>query len=405
MRRAVWIAAGLAAVVCGATLLSRPAAVAQGPTKPLVFGASSIAVGVAHEAASMDPWGNPAALQSAGRLLASRPVYQDQRLMGWGVGNPEPSPGVYDWNGLDRRLALIRASGGIPVITLCGAPDWMSGKPSGTTDWTQLGAAPTPAHYQDFADLAAQVARRYPDVHHFLVWSELTGFYDPTLNRWNYEGYTALYNKVYHELKRVNAANQVGGPYAVMESKANPDSTGGLQGSWGSVDHRALDVITYWLAHNWGADFIAVDGSSEPRWSPPVTDEFSATGKFAAVDTWLRQRTSLPIWWSEFYVQPRGSEWTPAHQAAVLSTALGQLATSGASVALVWGPEADLLRSAYRGYLWSNTAVAGGGQASPYYNDFKNFNEAFSSVVVNPTTGSLPYGTTLLAPYQVLFSS
>ncbi|GAA2924093.1 hypothetical protein GCM10020221_20110 [Streptomyces thioluteus] len=41
--------------------------------------------------------------------------------MGWGAENPEPAPGRYDFESLDERVALMRATGAVPVLT-CAAP-------------------------------------------------------------------------------------------------------------------------------------------------------------------------------------------------------------------------------------------------------------------------------------------
>ena len=75
-------------------------------------------------------------------------------------------------------MQLIADSGVTPVITLCCAPDWMKGGQPGETDWSRLEVAPDPAHFADFAELAADVAKRYPQVKHFIVWNELKGFHD-----------------------------------------------------------------------------------------------------------------------------------------------------------------------------------------------------------------------------------
>src|SRR5439155_9682723 len=177
-----------------------------------------------------------------------------------------------------------------PVITLCCAPDWMKGGRPGETDWTKLELAPTPAHYSDFATLSAAVARRYPSVRHFQVWNELKGFWDPVRQRWNYEGYTRLYNAVYAALKAVDPRLQVGGPYVVMQSfssrAAAGDDAATLSGRWGVMDQRALDVVRYWLSHKRGADFLVVDGGSQARDRDLVTDQVAGTGKFAAVTAW-----------------------------------------------------------------------------------------------------------------------
>jgi hypothetical protein len=401
-------------------------AVATAPSDaPLILSTGrQLSVGVTLAQASANPWGNPAAVASAKGILATQPLLQAQSIMGWGVGNPEPSPGVYDWSGLDQRMALIRSTSGTPVITLCGAPDWMAGYPAGETDWKRLGEAPTPAHYADFAALAAQVALRYPYVHYFQVWNELTGFWDADDEQWNAAGYTEMYNDVYEAIKAVEPSAQIGGPYVVMTSSTEPatdqpaapsPADGSITGPWGTVDPRALDVVVYWLAHAVGADFVSVDADSEPTSGSPTTDEFTATEKFAAIDAWLRQRTKLPVWWSEFYVEPARGNWTPAHQAAVLTTAMARMASSGASVAMLWGPEANG-QGGLLGYLWTNTTLPGGGKATPLAVSIDAFDAAVrrggTQVIINPNNRAVPSptggqggGDPTLAPYEVSYEA
>ena len=318
---------------------------------------------------------------------------------------------------MDRRMNTIRATGGVPVITLVGAPDWMKGGDPGTTNFNDVPFAPSPQHYADFAALAVQVARRYPWVKDFVVWNELKGFWDPVHSRWDYVHYTQFYNTVYDALKAYNPALQVGGPYVTIESTTYTSGppAGSLSGPWGVVDPRSLQVLEYWLAHKHGADFIAVDAHATTTSGGQQADEFTSDQKFAAVDTWIRQRSSLPIWWSEFYDQPPGTSWTPQHQDAALSTAMAEMAVSGAAVALIWSPEADATDPTKRPYLWIYAGVAGGGQPSPLAASFKSFNQAFSPIddggspaddvtmVVNPTNGPLDYNGTTLGPYEVLY--
>nr|BFE82654.1 hypothetical protein GCM10020093_052550 [Planobispora longispora] len=73
----------------------------------------------------------PEAVEVAGHLLARVPMVQNQHIMGWGAGNPEPAPGKYDFRDLDARVKLMSDSQGVPVITLCCAPDWMKGGSEG----------------------------------------------------------------------------------------------------------------------------------------------------------------------------------------------------------------------------------------------------------------------------------
>ena len=58
--------------------------------------------------------------------------------MGFRGGNPEPSPGEYDWTSLDWRVEMMRRTGARIVITLCCAPDWMKGGEPGETNWDNI---------------------------------------------------------------------------------------------------------------------------------------------------------------------------------------------------------------------------------------------------------------------------
>ncbi|MFI9306920.1 xylan 1,4-beta-xylosidase [Streptomyces triculaminicus] len=332
-----------------------------------------LGIGVTHTQYSADH-GAPDATRRAIDLLSAQPMPQNQHLMGWGAENPEPSPGHYDFEALDERVALMRATGGIPVLTLCGAPDWMKGGRKGRTDWARLEAAPDPKHYADFARLAGVVARRYPDIRHFLVWNELKGFYDEDRCRWNHEGYTELYNLVHAELKRQNPQNRVGGPYAVVDHEPPGDEDGSpdVRGPWGALDRRSVAAIRYWNEHKAGADFVVVDGSSYTREGHrTIPDEFTATQKFADVTRWLRSETRLPVWWAEWYVEPPAEDgracgrdgWSEQHRTAVQATAMMWLAVSGAATAFYWNPQRP--GSDCPGCLWRSIHLDGGGHELP----------------------------------------
>jgi len=316
-------------------------------------------------------------------VLEATSTYQNQHIMGWGTTNPEPSPGVYDWSDLDRRVALMRNTGAQKVITLCCAPDWMKGGKPGTTNWNNLAGAPYPSHYGDFAALAKRVAQRYPDVKRFQVWNEFKGFYNTRLNRWDYEDYTTFYNDVYAALKSVSPNVQVGGPYMPMDTwlggGSNPSK---VRGAYGTIDQRAFDGINYWLAHKRGADFIAIDGGLSAK-DGNLTDWFAAAQYYADIDRWIRTRTNLPIEWAEWYSSQYDSNgnvvFDHARQNAQAAATLTAMARSGASVALRWQPQG------VRGYpfggdqesLWSDTQVAGGGYAFPFAATSRAFAQTF----------------------------
>ncbi|MFD0884147.1 xylan 1,4-beta-xylosidase [Streptosporangium algeriense] len=278
-------------------------------------------------------------VETASHLLARVPLVQNQHIMGWGADNPEPVRGKYDFRNLDRRVRFMARSQALPVITLCCAPDWMKGGADGHTDWNALEAPPNRENFDDFAKLAATVARRYPTVEHFMVWNEFKGFWNSATNRWDAEAYTELYNKVYTALKKVNGNIKVGGPYIPIVSDKNGRASE-LQGAWGVVDQRDLDAVEYWMRNKKGADFIVVDGASMTRDAGAYPDDFAALAKFGAVTTWLKQKSGgLPVWWAEWYVAPDNADWTEERRTAVQTVAMMEFATSGATTALYWNPQ------------------------------------------------------------------
>lgn len=334
--------------------------------------------GFTHTQFSADT-GSPVAIAAAERAVGSVPMVQAQAIMGWGVDNPEPSPGRYDFESLDRRMEFILDSDGTPVIVLCCAPDWMKGGEPGETDWDRLEVAPSPEHFADFAALSAEVARRYPQVRHFLVWNEFKGFFDDEINRWDAQGYTTLYNAVYDAVKAVDPANQVGGPYVEFASK--PAGALGtspqLEGPWGAVDQRYLDAFIFWNMHRKGADFVVVDAHATTAQGAP--DEFTAVQKFAAVNEWLREQVGLPIWWAEWYVEPPGSGWSWERQVALRVAAMIELAGSGADTVLYWNPRPDGAECAT--CLWTDTWNADGGRPLPFLDVLQRFARWFPSTI------------------------
>ncbi|MBN6053658.1 xylan 1,4-beta-xylosidase [Nonomuraea sp. RK-328] len=308
--------------------------------------------GVTHTQYSADTAPRPVTEQAKG-ILGRVPLLQNQHIMGWGAGNPEPSPGQYSFTELNRRMSFIASSRGVPVITLCCAPDWMKGGQAGRTDWSKNHTvAPKREHFDDYAKLAAKIARQYPTVKHFMVWNEFKGFWDPTTNRWDAEGYTEMYNKVYDALKRVDGDIQVGGPYVPIETKAAPGPSE-LSGPWGTVDQRALDAIEYWIEHKKGADFIVVDGATMTTDKGNVPDDFAAQGKFGAITAWLREKANdMPVWWAEWYVEPENSGWSEAKRTAVQATTMMEFARGGVTTALYWNPQQKGGATQCHGCVW-----------------------------------------------------
>ncbi len=387
------IAAALAAVLTAALLLTWERSPDPDlPPSPPIDAEEWPGWGFTHTQHSADV-GREASIDSVTSALEEPRLVQVQHIMGWGAENPEPSEDDYDFDSLDRRIQFIRDSGGVPVITLCCAPDWMKGGEPGGTDWDRLTEAPLHEHFDDFAELAATVARRYPDVRQFMVWNEFKGFFDDDRNRWDAEAYTDLYNAVYDALKDVDPDIEVGGPYLDFagEPADSRDASQDLNGSWGWADQRALDAFEYWLEHKNGADFVVVDGHA----TAGETDEFTALGKFSAVNAWITERTDLPLWWAEWYVEPSAEGWTPEHEVALRVAAMIELARSGADTVLYWNPNPAGTDCAT--CLWTDTWQVDGGRPLPFLTDvLQRFARWFPPGTV---TGEIdtPSGVTALA--------
>jgi Glycosyl hydrolases family 39 len=386
-------------LVAGAIVLASLLGFERGPAGPQrvavvkidsqrVLGTSRLRLGVTHTEHSADSGNSSGAVARARTLLRSVAVFQNQHIMGWGALNPEPSPGHYDFASLDARVALMRSTGAIPVITLCCAPDWMKGGRSGQTDWSKLAEAPSPSHFADFARLAARVAARYPDVRYFQVWNELKGFYDSSRDRYDYERYTRLYNDVYDAVKAVRPDAKIGGPYVVMASWSADATPAGarsaLGGPYGIVDQRALDVIKYWLVHKHGADFITLDATSVNKGGSSV-GAYTGAQKFADVAGWLRRlpaaqypgARTLPLWWAEWKVQTSPPSHDLAYLTSVMASGLARTLRSGASVALIWGAEGDSHGIASPEAIWTSTRSASGGGATPLAAVLRGFRMRF----------------------------
>lgn len=355
----------------GSMVLGGPSAVGGHYLRPATVSASTGVVSTFHygfDLSSQEP------VLGSGRLSLQAPTasdtaalqafhlfsgsYVDQSMYGFGANvDPEPAPGQFDMSAIATRISMIEAVGGVPVISLIGAPAWMRPGPTG------FYTPPAPQYYGAFATLCAHVAAAFPQVRYFVVWNELKGFWDQATNTWNMPAYTAMYNDVYAAIKHVRPTALVGGPYVSMTAwptRRGPLSS--LDATYGYVEKASLNAISFWLAHKVGADFVAVDGATEnAKAGVPLVNAVQAAGLYSSVDRWLEQQTALPIWWMESHIAPVG--WSTAEGAAARVATLAEMASSGATVGMQWQPQ-DQLGWPDEG-LWTSTSLAGGGQETP----------------------------------------
>jgi hypothetical protein len=311
---------------------------------------SHFEIGVTHTHAMWEN-GHPEAVARVKRQLEEARIrYQNQHLMGWGANNPEPSPGVYNWSSLDRRLELIRSmTDTIPVITFCTAPGWM--KASGK-DWN-MEERVADEHVQDFADLCRAVALRYPDVEYFQIWNEFKGYW--TKGGRDVEGFTVLYNAVYDAVQAARPDAKIGGPYLSMGGR--------------SLSANDRQVMNYWRQHGRGSDFLTFDGWLE-GWPPGGKTEDWMMGRtrfFGDLVKEFQTMTERPVWISEFYGgRSKNPRFTAANHASCYYHAL----RSGARLALLWD-------GVGLGQLFTGTQTADGGQPTPHYSVVRAFNRHF----------------------------
>lgn len=373
------------------------------------FDTSQFHFGVTYEQNNINTWENPASVAQAeghlAALSAADPEFrQNQHVMGFGSGEVQAADGSYTWTEWNRRVGrpgnvegLMERTGGVKVMTAALSPEHMRvavapadyplDRVSAYSPSSWYEHKVDPAKLDDYAAHIVTMLTRYSDVEYVQVWNELKGYYNATLNRWDYEEYTAFYNAVYDAVKAFNPAIQVGGPYPVVEygtSGLSHPST--LTGPMGTVDKRTLDVIEYWLANANGFDFIAVDGHSWARWPAYgyALNQFDDAVYFEVINEWIKDRApGVPIWWSEWYTLKdpyNTSTGTPKqnslqHQAAVVMNGVFALARSGTETALLWEPEANGFTAPGRHALWSSHAS--GRVKTPLYDAILAFVQAF----------------------------
>lgn len=366
LRTSTWRALLLLLAMASTAMLSAADAVVR--IDPAVeAGTSQLRLGLTHTHAGLDANGaHDAAVKRATELLRGVAAYQNTHIMGWGVGSPMPKAGSYSWATLDARMKFMPTLGGESVITLCTCPGWM--KASGK-DW-EMEEAPAPEHYDAFAALCVEVAKRYPQVRYYQVWNEFKGFWSKAKNNWDAEAYTTLYNKVYDALKKHDPKLNVGGFYLVVQGTGSKKQGTDTHEPWSEKDR---ELLKYWLKNKHGADFICVDrGIHDFHDKNKYTlDELMAlTPLFGKVVREIHELSDLPVWWAEYY--GAGTE-TPETDAAQYASIYIHMVRSGTAVGLLWNPVDGEAGCG----LVTPLRDENGGAAMPHLAAFKAINEHF----------------------------
>lgn len=381
---------------------------------------------------SLDPFGNATAVAAGKALLNASTYTVAQPIMGFGVLSPSSSKGVYDWSGLDKRIGPNGVTSGTSEVVLNAnaVPGWMRNTPDFGNDASgklYLEYAPLPEHYGDFADLVAAAVQHYPNIKAVNVWSEMKGFFDSSKNRWNYEGYTIMYNQIWDKVKAVRPDVKIGGPYPALTTSSKSGRSYNstvLKGAWGWADQRDMDVITYWLQNKTGGDFINLDMRNHHTYDdlaqsiPPLVGPFDENDKFIATVAWIRSlsnttypgATALPVWFSEWYsrwdtpdptksIAAQTNQGNEIQRAAVMTDGLIKMVKGGAARAFMWGPQGEPNTNGWMHPLglFTNTKIAGGGIATPFYASQKALNDHFPAGTALYSTDNNNTSVTVLA--------
>lgn len=333
---------------------------------------SQLKLGVTHTHLGLDHAdAKSGSVNRAKQLLRDGSALQNTHIIGWGVGDIHPSPTTYNWWSLDQRLNMMRSVGGPMSMTLAVAPGWM--KASGNT--FNMSERVLPEYYQDYAKLAVDVAKRYPDVRTFQIWNEFKGFWSTSLNNWDYIEYTNFYNTVYDALKAHDPTLQVGGLYLVVQGTGSGSMGKTGTDTYDPIGTKDRQVIEYWLNHKHGADFIAVDRAIidfHDTNTYTTDDRMKLTPWYSKISRQLGAMTDLPIWWSEYY---GGGGIGTQTQAAVFASIYKHMAESGVDTALMWNPNGASGDGSIG--LFSDVRQTSGGSALPLYTVHQAINDYF----------------------------
>lgn len=212
------------------------------------------------------------------------------------------------------------------MLNVYSAPFWLLGTVGGAQLVPQTTAAfwasltsysVADAQVANFASFVLYMAKRYvgavpsPNqawfaahpLTHLSLWSELQGYYDPTVvvgGYYRWDRYVTLYNAVWAALKGdpATSAIKIGGPYAVAIGTSIPTGqTPDIHGAWGAVDNRItrglsafagvlpLTIGTHVVPPASGCDFMALDLGAAPAGLSTANE----LARFAEVIGWYKR--------------------------------------------------------------------------------------------------------------------
>lgn len=207
----------------------------------------------------------------------------------------EPSPGEYNWDSTDKSVAAANKHGMNVLIQVSTAPEWATGVDKlapEERESLQPGMdtyAPTPDHYDDYAQFFAKVIKRYSKkgVSDYEVWNEpgSAGFWkdSPDNPKASPESYAQLLKHAYPAAHKANRdVNVIAGGQVVLPTEADDSVIGateylkrmyaaGAQGNFDSLSHHPYGINSEeWVWNGW--DYLFGD---QPTLNAPADNLYS----------------------------------------------------------------------------------------------------------------------------------
>lgn len=327
--------------------------------------------------------GNFKAVKSAMDLMKNICQIGNQHIISFGASYMQENQGdKLNFDSLDSLVARMENVGGEYMLTLCSAPGWMLvSEPSDNFDPE---SRPKEEYFDEYAELCAEVAKRYPQVKYFQIWNEFKGFWSSKLNGLDVELYTKFYNMVYNAVKKARPDAIVGGFYGSIQGDHTDQYGYKYDSSFNPAkDNEYWDNLNTWKSGAEGYDFVCFDyGIQAYKNYAKLTREqvMNQTRNYRYALERMCKETDKPLVMSEYYGQSRrksDEEVNVEYEGAVFAMIYKNMLLGVEDreyTALFWLESPNDIAC-----FFTDTAKADGGQPLPLYDVAYGFSKYFTT--------------------------
>jgi hypothetical protein len=234
----------------------------------------------------------------------------------------EPVEGERNFAPYDAINSALTEDGLQPLWVVTSAPCWAAGEPCAE----QIPSlAPDPEHIDDYADFAAEVAKRYPDALGIEIWNEpnIPNFWKPAPDATLYRELLSASADAIHEtgsdVPVLMAGPSPTGPEQVADDPSKIEFPQFIEEVMAGPDAPDVDAIAL---HPYG---LLKDGAGPVEASVDLYEQGREVTEEVAPD--------LPVWVTEIGMTTAGlSAVSPEEQAEGISKLVGYLADDGVPV-------------------------------------------------------------------------